>query len=154
MKFSEPMYKAIMDFLPVFHRVIHPVVNRAEVGERKLLENHIKIIAVLCFENKPLTPGRISRIIGIQKGSLTRMMNSLEELKLIERCSKKENERSYSVSLTPEGFSFFSDHNKYCDRRFAEIFSEMNDEDKNKVYTGLDILNRYLSDKGFEDEKR
>ena len=153
MKYSAPLHKAIMDFLPIFHRVIHPVVNRAETENRTLFENQIKIIALLCFENKPLTPGLISRIIGIQKGSLTRMMKSLEELNLIERNRKTEDDRSYSVSVTPKGLQFFSDHYQYCDRQFSDIFSEMSENDKEKVYTGFNVLNQYLSDKGFENER-
>ena len=53
-EYSSELHRLIMEFLPGFHRNIHPIVNESSYKDSKLNENQIKIIAVLNFENRPL----------------------------------------------------------------------------------------------------
>ena len=71
------------------------------------------------------SPGIISKILNIQKGSLTRMINSLEKIKLVSRKNDKSDDRKQYIFLTDEGRTFFEKHLEQCDQDLNGLFKEM-----------------------------
>ena len=149
---STALIGSIMDLLPVFHRFINPIVNRAEANEKALFENQIKILAVLSI-NGPLNPGTISLMLNIQKGSLTRMLKSLIGFGFVSKSDDGRDDRKYVVGLTRAGRMFFDTHTRRCERDLSVLFADMEENEKHAVLAGLTILNSYLGKRGQNDER-
>ena len=147
--YSSELNKNIMNLLPGFHRFINPIVNTAVFEGEKLQKNQIKIIAVL-FINRSLCPGEISMMLDIQKGSLTRMLRSLQALDLIRREDDRHDDRVYHLSLSSRGERFFIEHQQNCDRKFNELFSALDNQDRNELGSALSILHKYFEKIGAE----
>ena len=133
----------IMELLPSFHHYINPIVNKIKNGDVKLRKSQIKILAVLDIEQK-LSPGQISRILDIQKGSMTRMLKPLISMGFISREDATGDDRKYFVSLTEAGRSFFKDHQNRCVKELSDLFNSLEENQKEKLAGGLTVLKYYL----------
>lgn len=150
--YTATLHKLIVDYMPFFIRQIDPIVHRAEFQDERLTDYQFKVIMLLNHRGSS-SPGFISRMLNIQKGSLTAVLRSLKKSGLIQREQIDGNDRSYLVDLTESGRDFVARHLAECDRRFAELFSEISDSDRKTVETGLETLNRYLESRGAQNER-
>jgi DNA-binding MarR family transcriptional regulator len=151
-EYSSNLHKLILEYMPFFIRQIDPIVHQAGFGDVKLTDHQFKVIMLLNHRG-PSSPGLISRMLNIQKGSLTAVLKTLRAADLIYRRQIEGNERSYLVDLTVGGREFVKHHLLECDRQFGELFAEMGDEERNVVEKGLSTLNRYLELKGADYER-
>jgi len=60
-------------------------------------------ILMMCSHHENPTMQFLSRQAGLEKGSLTTVVDSLEKLGLVQRERQLEDKRSFIVRLTPEG---------------------------------------------------
>lgn len=150
---SSPLNQTIIGLLPGYYRFINPIVNRSTYQGTTLFENQIKILALLELKG-PLPPSDISRMLSIQKGSLTRMIRSLTTLGLLGRSSVEHDERTYILSLTPAGRSFLAGHHETCQVKLSELFKGMGPDDQQRVVDGLRTLNQWLRLQEVQDEGR
>lgn len=138
--------------MPFFIRQIDPIVHRADSQEEPLTDYQFKVVMLLNHRGSS-SPGFISRMLNIQKGSLTAVLRSLRKSGLIQREQIDGNERSYLVDLTESGRDFVVRHLVECDRRFGELFADITDSDRKAVEVGLETLNRYLERRGEQNER-
>lgn len=61
------------------------------------------LIAVLLDEKNHITPGEISKGLGISKTSLSQILSNLESRGFLKRIIKEDDARSLSLSLTNQG---------------------------------------------------
>lgn len=150
---SPPLNQMIIGLLPGYYRFINPIVNRSTYQGIALFENQIKILALLELKGAH-SPTDISRMLSIQKGSLTRMVRSLTTLGLLGRTKVEHDERTYILSLTPAGRDFLTGHHQACDKRLTQLFTGMSFEEQQQVAEGLRTLNLWLEQQEEQDERR
>lgn len=150
--YSSSLHKAMMNYMPSFILHINPIIHSTRYRGERITENQIKVIMLLFHKGKT-SPGTISFMLNIQKGSLTGVLKSLRAMDMIQRVQIDGDERSYIVSLTGTGFDFVYYHRSECDRRMERLFSEMKDDEKNTIESGLSALTRYLDTRGKNDER-
>lgn len=77
------------------------------IAEHKLSPARARILFLMrCHMNdaKPhFTPGQLAELAGVTPATMTRLLDSLEERKLIRRTPDKEDRRSLIISMTPLG---------------------------------------------------
>ncbi|MHC6180039.1 MarR family winged helix-turn-helix transcriptional regulator [Clostridium sp. JNZ X4-2] len=78
-----------------------PKENRQYHGIKK---NHIMIIGFL-YQNEILTATQISKMLNMEKGSLTTLIDQLEGFGLVVRCEDANDRRKTLISLTAAGKS-------------------------------------------------
>jgi DNA-binding MarR family transcriptional regulator len=73
--------------------------SRHHTGVKK---NHVKIIGLL-YLHASLTATEMARMLNMEKGSLTTLIDQLEESGLVRRCEDFKDRRKCLISLTDEG---------------------------------------------------
>ena len=150
--YSSSLHEALMDYMPYFILHIDPIIHSARFQGERITENQIKVIMAL-YHGGTSSPGIISRVLNIQKGSLTGVLKSLRAAGLIHRELIDGNERSYKVSLTGTGYEFVSHHLSECDSRMESLFNEIKDDEKNTIESGLRAFTNYLEIRGGNNER-
>lgn len=102
----------------------------------ELKKNHTAIIGFL-YQYKVLTATEISRMLNIEKGSLTTLIDQLEGLGLVIRCNDANDRRKALISLTDTGKKEMEDIMKISIQRMSEILSTA---DPNELAKFIDSL--------------
>ena len=95
-----------------------------EIGNAKLSchglgEGRITVL-VLLLENQPepLSHSQLADLLGITKGSITGLVDGLENDGLVKRCEAREDRRTRLIAITPAGLEMV---NQYLPKKFRGI---------------------------------
>ena len=100
------------------------------------------LFLLLSNRDTVLTPSQIAEKLGITKGRVTVMLNSLLEKELIEMNVSKEDRRKYEVSLTSKGMKEIGGYMKIADEKVNEILSEIGEDKANELIEILNLIIR------------
>ncbi len=101
-----------------------------------LKKNHIRILCFL-YKNQALTATEIARILNMEKGSLTTLIDQLEEFGLVVRCNDANDRRKTYVSLTDAGRAEMEDTIEYSVARLSAILADCNSADVQRFIDSL-----------------
>ncbi len=99
---SKAIYKNMMTLMGLFHEKFVQPFRSELVTYSHLKKNHFKILNILFIE-KTLTLTEISRALDIEKGSLTSLIDYLEEKEMVIRAGDPKDRRKQLISLSPKG---------------------------------------------------
>lgn len=91
-----------------------------------------------------LTPGELARIEGVQRPTVTRVVNRLVESGLIERREDPEDRRSALLSVSEEGHRYLVEHRSRKSAWLADLIEEMPAEDADTLARAAEILTAAL----------
>jgi len=94
--------------------------------------------------HKVLTPGELARIEGVQRPTVTRVVNRLVESGLIERREDPEDRRSALLSVSEEGHRYLVEHRSRKSAWLADLIEEMPAEDADTLARAAEILTAAL----------
>jgi DNA-binding MarR family transcriptional regulator len=94
----------------------------------RIKKNHVKILSIL-YLYESLIPTEISKMLGIERGSLTTLIDQLEEMGLVNRSSTPKDRRKLLIALSAHGRD---ELNKvmYSHARTAGVFLEGVEEEE------------------------
>ncbi|BAE83307.1 MarR family winged helix-turn-helix transcriptional regulator [Desulfitobacterium hafniense] len=99
---TKQIHKLMFTFMGLFHeKFLLPFRNEVDCRS-DLKKNHIKILNILYHEN-PKTLTEIGKNLDIEKGSLTALVDFLEEKELIIRAMDPKDRRKSLIYLSPQG---------------------------------------------------
>ncbi|MBV7271501.1 MarR family transcriptional regulator [Clostridium sp. PL3] len=101
-----------------------------------LKKNHTIIIGFL-YQNKILTATEIAKMLNMEKGSLTTLIDQLQELGLVIRYEDTNDRRKSLISLTDFGRATMEDMMKVSIQRMNEI---LGNADTDEVLKFVDSL--------------
>ncbi|HBT47417.1 MAG TPA: MarR family transcriptional regulator [Peptococcaceae bacterium] len=99
---ARELYGLLTKFMGLYHKKFLCVLRSSGGCEARLKKNQQKLICHLFFEGEA-TPSELSRKVGLEKGSLTTLLDSLEKIGFIARKGDPRDRRKTLVSLTPRG---------------------------------------------------
>jgi DNA-binding MarR family transcriptional regulator len=91
-------------------------------------------------EDKELSPSEIREYIGLDKSSLSRTLDGLVRLGLVERGESSQDRRYQSIHLTERGRKFVERLNDECDKYYEPIFETLSDEVKERLLEDFKLL--------------
>ncbi len=133
---------AVHRFMRYFMVHINPILHRSAYRGRNYSEYEIVVLMALSFG--PTRPVDLSRVLRIEKGTLTSLIRRLQRLDLIEKRAISGDERSYLVALTPDGTAFTRHLERQRHRQFELLFAAMDEEALGAAVRGFDLLSAYL----------
>lgn len=86
-------------------------------------KNHIRIIGFL-YRYPALTATEIAKMLNVEKGSVTTLLDQLEEYSLIDRCECHQDRRKSLVSLTDAGRTEMENIMRDTIRRLDNILAD------------------------------
>jgi DNA-binding MarR family transcriptional regulator len=104
------------------------------------------VIATLASieRHEVLTPGELARIEGVQRPTMTRAINRLEDSGLIERREDPEDRRCSLISLSDEGARYLAEHRSRKSAWLADLIEKMPAEDADTLARAAEILSAAL----------
>jgi DNA-binding MarR family transcriptional regulator len=131
---AKELHDLVFSFIGMFHEKISYRFRRYHEGIPWMKKNHIKIINLL-YQHKHLTSTEIGKKLDIEKGSLTSLIDQLEDKGLVIRCNDAKDRRKFLISLSAKGREEVEKILDYHIREINEFFQEVNpDEMKEFVF--------------------
>lgn len=84
------------------------------------------LVAILLDEKNQITPGEISKGLGISKTSLSQILSNLESKGFLKRIIKEDDARSLSLSLTSQGLKKANKIVKFLDSFELDLEKKVN----------------------------
>jgi DNA-binding MarR family transcriptional regulator len=127
----------------LFHDKFLRNCKHQDKGPTELKKNHIKILHVL-YENDKLTQTKIGKMLDIEKGSLTVLVDQLEEKGLVKRCEDPEDRRKYLIALTDEGKNVIDKNIDHFLRKVNQLFDNIEPEETRKFIDSLQFVVNFM----------
>lgn len=127
------------------HRVVRTRLVRVVLanGSRDVTPLHHEILHLLEEEGK-LHPAEIGRRLQVAKAQMTKLINKLVELKLVERAIDPLDRRVYNISLTEEGKRFEQQKRKSFNQSIATLMSSLSDAELQELSASLRKIHETL----------
>jgi len=91
-------------------------------------------------EDGEISPSRLREYIGLEKSSLSRTLDGLVRLSLIERSTSSTDRRYQNISLTDRGKNFVCRLNEECDRYYEPVFESLPDRVRSQLLEDFKAL--------------
>ncbi len=130
--------------MPCFIKNLDHIIHRYNESGYTLNGNQIKVINAVKILGS-ISPSELSRILGMQKGSLSTIISSLVKQNLLFKTFSKTDPRRYTLSITTEAIKLLENKNRSDSIKYNEIFSAMPDTDFIKIKEGFSLLLKYLN---------
>ncbi|MEB3215995.1 MAG: MarR family transcriptional regulator [Nostocales cyanobacterium 94392] len=126
---SPPNSTAEQDFIPIMRELVRTyqafsAYSEAHVRQMNLTPAQFDVIATL-GNTLGMSMGEIGEKTLITKGTLTGIIDRLQQKQLVEREVPSDNRRSVIARLTPKGEALFAqvfpEHIAYLEERFTQL---------------------------------
>ena len=96
----ELLGEAILEMISSYHRMMYSFQKTAD---HEYSKNQMRMMMILFNKNEGYNMSCLGKAMGLPKGSMTSIVDSLEELNLAERKFSKKDRRVTEVLLTENG---------------------------------------------------
>jgi DNA-binding MarR family transcriptional regulator len=79
-------------------------------------------------------------MLDIEKGSLTTLIDQLEEMNLVKRCMVPEDRRKYLIALTPDGRTMIDKNVEYFCLKLNQLFDHIDAEERKSFMDSLQYV--------------
>lgn len=101
-------------------------------------------VLMMIWHRGALTMSEISGFAGLEKGSITSVIDYLANLGLLSRVRSETDLRSYSIYLTLAGIRQAEIVEDFFNARIASLFSRLDDQDRGALVGALETLGRLI----------
>lgn len=144
--------KELHDLLFTFMGLFHEKFICRFRGEYKndklpiLKKNHEKILNIL-YQNDHRTSTELARKLDMEKGSLTTLIDQLEEWNLVTRCNDSSDRRKALLSLSPAGRAEMENVMNFYSEKLNEFFQDTQPEEIDQFVNSLRHVVGFLEKK-------
>jgi len=110
---------------------------------KELSKNQPMVIKIIGIQGE-IMPSTIGKYTGMEKSSLTRMVDDLEKKGIVFRKTDPEDRRKVLVSLTEKGLNCYNDLNKITAEMADEILQFVDEKDVEDYMQSLETKVRIL----------
>jgi DNA-binding MarR family transcriptional regulator len=109
----------------------------------ELSKNQPMVIKIIGMEGE-MMPSTIGKYTGMEKSSLTRMVDDLEKKGIVTRNTDPDDRRKVLVSLTEKGLEYYNCLNKITAEMADEILKFVDEKDIEDYVQSLETMVRVL----------
>lgn len=135
MKYEE-LHDLLFKTIGLFHEKFLCKFRKESPHHPGIKKNHTMVLGFL-YRNQVLTATEIAKILNMEKGSLTTLIDQLEAFGLVIRCKDLNDRRKILISLTDAGKSEMEDTMRNSTQRISEI---LGDADPDELLKFVDSL--------------
>lgn len=110
---------------------------------KELSKNQPVVIKIIGMEGE-IMPSTLGRYIGMEKSSLTRMVDDLEKKGLVYRKTDPNDRRKVLVSLTEKGKDCYEHLNRITEEMTIEVLKAVDKKDIEKYEKSLEAVVKFL----------
>jgi DNA-binding MarR family transcriptional regulator len=140
---AQELSDAVFQYTRYFLCHMNHVMHRLTYRGRKYSENQVVALIALGVAGR-MTPGEISRVIDVPKGSLTLILRRLCVQGLARRVEPPVDGRSYQLALTAMGRRFVEFASRQREEGLGALFRDLAPEDARAAARGLRLIAGHL----------
>ena len=126
-----------MEFIPLYHKKLSLVFHEDDEGDVRCTKNQKRTILLL-KKVKGVTATELGRFLDMRKGSLTSLIDSLEENGLVLREPQKSDRRMTLLFLTDAGEEYYRKLVERYTIKYQELFSVLPEAEIDRFLTGIE----------------
>lgn len=134
----EELHKLYFNLIPLFYKCKTSYTDENETYD--LCNKNQSMAIMIIGKAEKITPTTLSKFINMKKGSLTTLIDSLEEKKLVIRSNNTNDRRKIYLSLTSEGMEYMRTFEEKSKRELALMVSNLNEREIDQMHTSLKSL--------------
>ena len=128
-----------LEFYPLHQKKISSLFTQNSNDGYSCNRNQVRAIMIL-GRNGQMIPTLLGKCLGLQKGSLTTLLDSLESMDLIQREPHPNDRRKTLVSLTDSGNVYRSLRLSEFGKNICELFSKLSEKDLDDFSNSLNVI--------------
>jgi DNA-binding MarR family transcriptional regulator len=117
------------------------VIRAVDLHSRTLVESHgltgPQALILKALQNGSLTAGELATRVNLSQGTVTDILNRLEQRGLIKRIRDTEDRRRVLVEATKAGIGILEKSPPLLQERFAQRFSQLHDWEQTQLLSSL-----------------
>ena len=137
------LHDLIFGTIGLFHEKFLHDFRKRNQRYAGLKKNHTKIIGFL-YRHQVLTATEIAKMLDMEKGSLTTLINQLEGFGLVIRCDDPNDRRKYLISLTDAGKAEMENTIIRSIQCMSEILSDADPDELQKFVASLSCVVEFM----------
>lgn len=118
----------LIKFMSLFHSLFTPTFKKKIDDEYGCSKNQIKAIMIL-GRAKEITPTILGKCMDMEKGSITTLIDSMENMGLVYRKDEPTDKRKIIIKLTTEGKRYYIRQEEKFNTRIEGLFSTLSEEE-------------------------
>ena len=130
------LHLLMFTFMATFHEKILINFRKCVDFEPKLKKNHSKILHIL-YEKDSLTPTELGKMLDLEKGGLTTMIDQLVEMELVNRLAAPNDRRKILLSLSTSGREQMSHVLQKFSDNLLELFKDVDPKELEQYIVNL-----------------
>jgi DNA-binding MarR family transcriptional regulator len=130
------LYQYMFEFMTLYHQRVGSIFCRDDREPYRCNKNQQKALFIIKKRHK-ITLTDLGKSMDMRKGSLTTLIDSLENMGLVCRERDEKDRRKMRISLTREGEIYLCEKIKVYEQYFIERFQTISSEDIQKIMESL-----------------
>ncbi|MDW7651769.1 MAG: MarR family transcriptional regulator [Bacillota bacterium] len=125
-----------LEFFPLYYQKFSAFFRENDKPGFHCTKNQKR--AILLIKNKKgLTSTELGQFLDMRKGSLTTLLDSLEEMGLVQRRPDETDRRRALLFLTEAGENYFTEMMARHEKLYQELFSQLSPQETQECLDGL-----------------
>ncbi len=134
----EEIHKLYFSLIPLFYKCKTFYIDKNRADD---LCNKNQAMAIMIIgKAEKITPTTLSKFINMEKGSLTTLIDSLEEKKFVIRTSDPNDRRKVLLSLTSDGIEYMKTIEEQSQKGLALMVNNLDEKEIDKMHISLKTL--------------
>lgn len=129
----------LIRFMSLFHRLFRPTFRKETNDKYKCSKNQIKAIMLIGRSGK-ISPTNLCKYMDMQKGSITTLIDSMENISLVTRKDDLKDKRKIWIQLTDKGKEYFLVQEKKFITQIEKLFCTLPEEEIDEFRHNLKTL--------------
>lgn len=138
---AKELHLLFFSFMGSFHAKFWRRFRQKKDFMPQITKNQAKAIHIL-YQFDSLTFTELGKLLDIEKGGLTTIIDQLEQMELVVRTPDPDDRRKYRLSLSATGRAEMDEMFEKHRETLMEIFKDVDDEELEKFFASL----RYVVD--------
>ena len=135
----------LLEFMMLYHRKFASFFHKPSNSHEPLNKNQKKVLLIL-KHHQGVSHTFLSKGLDLQKGSLTTLIDSLEEMELVKRETDPQDRRRVHLFLTKKGDSaigaIMEGYSDYLQQLFSRLSVEEREEFQRNLENAITIIRK------------
>lgn len=140
---AKELHLLFFSFMGSFHKKILRRFRRENEFSPRLSKNQAKIIHIL-YQAERLTFTELSKMLDVEKGGLTPMIDQLEDLELVFREPDPDDRRKCFIMLSSKGKKEMDQMMERYRETLMNIFDDISDEELSQFISNLHGVVKFM----------
>jgi len=138
------LHNSFHEFGPLYYKKFGVIFHKEDGIQPKCYKNQIRAMFII-HDNEKITPTDLGKCMDLRKGSLTTLIDSLEEINFVQRLPDSNDRRKVWISLTKEGMEYLALKREKHQTYFKQMFGALSEEELTEFIMCLKKINHLMN---------